>query len=122
MGTRFVIDTNVAIYVLGGRMVDNLPPGSHYVSAVSIVELLSFATLTDDEREQTETFLAGTTVVNVDEQLGRMAAKVRATSGLKLADAIIVATALNLGATLITNDAQIVKARLVRTQTVDLLD
>jgi predicted nucleic acid-binding protein len=38
---RFLLDTNVVIYLLGGRLQHALPQGVHGVSIISEIELLS---------------------------------------------------------------------------------
>jgi hypothetical protein len=44
-----LLDTNVALYLLGGRMAAPLPAGSYGISVISEMELLSWPSLTRQE-------------------------------------------------------------------------
>ena len=39
---RFVLDTNVILYFLGGRLVDPFPAGAYAISVISELELLAY--------------------------------------------------------------------------------
>lgn len=46
---RYVLDTNVALYLLGGRLLNPLPSGEYYLSVISEMEMLSYPSLTKPE-------------------------------------------------------------------------
>lgn len=46
---RFLLDTNVVIYLLGGRLQHALPQGVHGVSIISEIELLSHPALSPND-------------------------------------------------------------------------
>lgn len=113
---RFVIDTNIALYLLGDRLKQSLPLGIYFVSFISEMELLSYPELTDSQAKEIHRFLNDLTVVNLDDEIKDMAIEWRKRYRLKLPDAIIAATSLSLGATLLTNDQQLLKLQELPTQ------
>jgi predicted nucleic acid-binding protein len=44
-----LLDTNVALYLLGGRLAETLPPGDYGISVITEMELLAYPTLTVEE-------------------------------------------------------------------------
>ena len=57
-----LLDTNVALYLLGGRLDAPLPAGDYGVSVITEMELLVWPTLTDEEEKKVRVFLAHLTV------------------------------------------------------------
>lgn len=45
-----LLDTNVVLYLLGGRLANPLPSGQYFVSVITEIELLSYPSL-NSERE-----------------------------------------------------------------------
>ena len=39
---RFVLDTNIILYFLGGRLADSFPAGAYAISVISELELLAY--------------------------------------------------------------------------------
>nr|VFK48821.1 MAG: hypothetical protein BECKTC1821E_GA0114239_11346 [Candidatus Kentron sp. TC] len=83
------------------------------VSQITRMELLSFPGITRDEERQIDAFLAACRVCRLDERTEQEAIRLRRLTGLKLPDAIVAATALVQGATLLTLD-QRMKATIAR--------
>jgi predicted nucleic acid-binding protein len=106
-GQRFVLDTNIILYHLGGRLREPLPAGEYFISAISELELLSYPEMTRQELEGIQRFLACVSVVELDTAVKAAAISRRRDRRLKLPDAIVVATADVLGAVLLTNDARL---------------
>lgn len=104
-----VVDTNVALYHLGGRLAGPLPTGPLLVSIVTEIELLAFKALTPSERNTIHLFLGGVTVINLDGTIKEETIRMRLT-GLRLPDAVVAATASVCGAELLTHDARLLKA------------
>ncbi len=107
----FLIDTNVAIGYLDGReQVRELierhgaAPGNSAVSQITRIELLSFPAITPDEEARINSLLSTVTVILIDEAIEREAIALRRRTRLKLPDAIIAATAVAHGLTLLTLD------------------
>jgi predicted nucleic acid-binding protein len=107
MALRFVLDTNILIYMLDGKLAGFLPVGKHHVSMISVVELLGFPKLDDAEISRIDSLLAKVGLVPVDEPIARLSAGLRRTGTIKVPDSIVVATAIALGGTLLSNDAKL---------------
>ncbi|HEX5139803.1 MAG TPA: PIN domain-containing protein [Dehalococcoidia bacterium] len=116
------MDTNAFIYFLGGEepyfsilkpVFRRVQGGelSFIVSVITEAELLVRPERQEDElaRERIADLLSedGIYVVSVDRRIARRAAVLRGRSGLKLADAIIVATAIETGCdAVVSNDGE----------------
>jgi len=115
-----LLDTNAVLYLLGGRLADFLDDGQYYVSVISEMELLSYPKLTNEAANQIRSFLADVTVVELTRDVKTTAIQLRREHALKLPDAIIAASAMNLDAELLTNDLQLLRALPVRAKALTL--
>jgi predicted nucleic acid-binding protein len=104
-----LLDTNVALYLLGGRLASPLPPGDYGVSVITQMELLSWPSLTTEETKRVNAFLSTLTLCDLTLAVRVRAISLRREERLKLPDAIICATALELGVELWTNDTRLAK-------------
>ncbi len=52
-----LLDTNVALYLLGGQLAEPLPAGSYGVSVITEMELLAWPSLTIEEEKKVREFL-----------------------------------------------------------------
>jgi predicted nucleic acid-binding protein len=109
MVLKRVLDTNAILYFLGGRLARGLPNGQYFISVISEIELLSYTLLDESAQSQIEKFLSGITIVGLSEPVKTQAILLRRKHQLKLPDAIVAATALSLGATLVTNDSKLLR-------------
>ena len=109
MAVRFVLDTNAVLYLLGGRLATVLEPGEYYVSVISEMELLSYPDLATNDENQLRAFLASITLVELTAEVKTAAIELRRRHSVKLPDAIVAASALVLGAELLTNDQQLLR-------------
>lgn len=116
-----VLDTNVVLYFLGGRLTNPLPSGQYFVSVITEIELLSYPSLSSDEEVQIRDFLAKITVVELERSIKDLAITFRKQYRLRLPDAIIAATAQVLNATLFTNDVRLANLTEINTQSVQIL-
>ncbi|HUC92102.1 MAG TPA: type II toxin-antitoxin system VapC family toxin [Paenibacillus sp.] len=115
---KVVIDTNIWLYVVAGvpsavRYLTQLLEQQEtdmYYSAVTYIEIYSYSNLDNEKRRVFDQLLSIGKIVEVNEQISRVAADLRAArkketdKNLKLADACVAATALIQSAVLITND------------------
>jgi tRNA(fMet)-specific endonuclease VapC len=109
-GIRYVLDTNSVIAMINGN--DQLLQKTRYasfvgLSIISVVEFLSFSGINEADKGLLMDLISETDVINLhadNTALLDIIATVRITYRLKLPDAIIAATALYKGATLISND------------------
>ena len=104
---RFVLDTNVILYFLGGRLADPFPAGAYTISVISELELLAYPGLDSSEEQRIRDFLADVSITDLTQSVKQHAVNLRKRFGLKLPDAIVAATALALEATLLTNDQRL---------------
>ncbi len=115
-----VLDTNIALYYLGGRLAVPLPEGAYHVSVITEMELLSYPTLSPKEEQQIQKFLSQLLIVDIEESVKNLAIALRKQHRLKLPDAIISATAQSLDALLLTNDVQLSGIPGLQTQSLAL--
>jgi predicted nucleic acid-binding protein len=104
---RSGLDTNVALYLLGGRLLKPLPIGEFFLSVISEIEMLSYSALTPPEELKICQFLTQVAVVDVNETVKNATIILRKQYRLKLPDTIVCATALSMNAVLLSNDAQL---------------
>ncbi len=109
MGMTGLLDTNAALYLLGGRLTQPLPAGDYGVSVITEMELLAWPSLTCDEEMKVRAFLRTVTVCELTPEIRHRAVGLRRAYRLKLPDAIICATAVEFGVELWTNDAAFAK-------------
>ena len=120
MTERYVLDTNVILYLLGRRLVNPLPIGTFYISIISEMELLSYSAIADDEMVRVQEFLSEVTIVGLNENVKNGAIALRKKYCLKLPDAIVCATALAVNARLLSNDAQLRRVTEINVDTVQI--
>ena len=114
-GKRFLLDTNALIALLkGNQSLLDLTSSAEWVgiSVISILEFSSFSGMTSPDLDLLREFEAAVAVVDLahtDQALIQLIAQTRLRTKLKLPDAIILASAALHEATLITNDAQLLK-------------
>lgn len=104
-GNRYLLDTNILLYLIGKKIpVDALPEGEFSVSFVTELEVLSYPSITPQEEDQLKRFLHDIPVIDITAEIKERTIDLRKKYNLRLPDAIIAATALQLDATLVTND------------------
>lgn len=102
-----LLDTNVALYLVGGQLSSPLPEGDYGVSVITEMEMLAWPSLTTLEEVKVRSFLATITVCELTPTIRATAVRLRRAERLKLPDAIICATAIEHGAELWTNDERL---------------
>jgi len=117
---KCLLDTNVVLYLLGGRLADPLEPGDYCVSIISEMELLSYPSLGTDAEAEIRAFLSAVTAVGLTQEIKDTAVDLRRRHGLKLPDAIVAATAVVTNAELLTNDAGLLKVPGVSSRSLPL--
>ncbi len=108
-GNRYLIDTNIAIYLLAGdeRIADILDQNQIYLSFISELELLSFKKLSKEEETIIKNFLDEIIVIDINKKIKDFVIDLRKKRKIKLPDSIIVATGKFLNIPLITADQQL---------------
>ncbi len=104
-----LLDTNVALYLLGGRLAKPMPIGNYAISVITEMELLAWPSLTTEDEKKVRDFIARLTVYELTPSIRNQAVQLRRAERLKLPDAIVCATALEFGEELWTNDEVLMK-------------
>ena len=115
-----LLDTNVALYLLGGRLAEPLPDGDFGISVITEMELLAYPTLTAEEEERVRQFIARLSICELTPAVRLRAIALRRAERLKLPDAIICATAIEQGVELWTNDTRLANVNGLRRRSVRL--
>ena len=104
-----LLDTNVALYLLGGQLAEQLPAGSYGESVITEMELLAWPSLTTEEEKKVREFLGQVVICELTSSIRGRAVQLRKEQHLKLPDAIVCATAMEFGVELWTNDLTLAK-------------
>ncbi|MGD9931300.1 MAG: PIN domain-containing protein [Mangrovibacterium sp.] len=87
---NYLIDTNVVIYYLGlalskesEKLIDHILSGNYHISVINRIELLGFSKLTKKETIVLESFVAGSTVLDLDEEVIRETIQIRKTHSIE---------------------------------------
>ncbi|MBN2825011.1 MAG: type II toxin-antitoxin system VapC family toxin [Campylobacterales bacterium] len=107
MSGKVLLDTNAIIYALNDRLM--LPKAHYIVSVITEIELLSYSKLTQDEKNSIKALLLHFEVIDLTQVIKNRTISIRQEYGLKLPDSIIVATAIESNATLVSNDKQLLQ-------------
>jgi len=120
-GNRFLLDTNILLYSIGKKIpVDALPEGEFSVSFVPELEVLSYPSITPQEEQQLKRFLHDIPVIDITAEIKERTIDLRKRYNLRLPDAIIAATALQLNATLVTNDKGFSLIQEIQSRSIEL--
>ena len=112
---KIVLDTNAGIFLTMHSDVDvplkqMLDTADVFVSLITRMELLSKPGMEAGESQAIMDFLSRVVVVPIDAPIEAIAIELRRSNPkIKLPDAIIAATAIAMGATLLTNDDQLLR-------------
>lgn len=105
-GNKFILDTNIIIFLLNGDDVlrsffeDKL----FYISVINELELLGFSGLTNAELEKLDFFLDECSIIELNAGIKNIVIELRRKYTIKLPDAIVAATAIFLNIPLISAD------------------
>ena len=113
MGTRYLVDTNIAIYILKGGLSENvtayLAPilsDGCMMSIISRIELLGFAFPEAADEAKAVKFVEESILLPLSDEVADLAIEIRKKHKTKLGDTLIAATAIVHNLSLLTrNDA-----------------
>jgi predicted nucleic acid-binding protein len=105
-GSKMMLDTNIALYLLGGDQVlaAVLDEKEVFVSVISEMEMLGYTGISSEEIIRIKTFLAETSIVELSPEVKNKTIELRQFYNIKLPDAIIAATAILQNIPLISAD------------------
>jgi predicted nucleic acid-binding protein len=112
MNGKFLLDTNVILGYLAGRPESTSFFNEHkgtnfYTSVISRIELLSFHGINPFEERKLLEILDRTSLLSLNAQVENIAILFRRTTRRKLPDSIVAASAIFIGATLVTSDKEL---------------
>lgn len=107
-GKEILIDTNIILYLLKGNdTLENLLQGTEpYISFITELELIGFKNISSTEEKQIIALLKDCAIIPLNNSIKEKYVELRKKYSLKLADAIIAATAISKDIPLITSDKQ----------------
>ena len=117
---RFVLDTNVVIYLQKGDLNESLPPAFYSISIITEMELLSYPMLSDEDINWLHRFIGAVEIIGLTKEVKELAIKLRRSHRLRLPDAIIAASAFVYDAVLLSNDQQLSRVSGLKLQSVRL--
>jgi predicted nucleic acid-binding protein len=105
-GNSLVVDTNILIYYFEGNpRARALIEGHHiYASSITAIELLGYAQITPKEESIIRALLAGCHLIELTTAIQERTIQIKQAINIKTPDAIIAASALELGFPLATED------------------
>src|SRR5258708_36905696 len=107
-GKEILIDTNIILYLLKGNdtLEEMLQGKEIYISFITELELIGFKNITANEEKQVTLLLKDCLIISLNTSIKEKYVEIRKKYQLKLADAIIAATAISTAIPLITSDKQ----------------
>lgn len=111
MGQNFLIDTNVVIYYIDGKI-----PISHYekvseifrnsfnISTITKIEVMGWHKITDSDKKRLLTFIDNANVIYLDEEIEQKSIELKQEIKIAIPDAIIAATACTYDLVLVTRN------------------
>lgn len=107
-GNSFVVDTNIALYLLSGNatIADALDNATIYASFVTQLELLGYKGITAQEAQKVKFFLCDCIIVDINDEIKQHVIDIRQKYRLKLPDSIIAATSMFLEVPLFSADKE----------------
>lgn len=112
MATKgYLIDTNAGIDYLAEAMpekglsfLDGVIDNGYSISVISRIELYAYSKLTEQDKESLDIMTAQASVLNINDDIIEKTIEIRKTYKTKLPDAIIAATAMVYGFTMISRN------------------
>ena len=111
MTVKYLFDTNILIYYLNNEIPENnikkrkkILDSSFIISAITKLELLGWNKLTKEGITIVRNFLKSSQIESISNEIIDISIKIKQNSKIKAPDAIIAATALNNGLTIVTRN------------------
>ncbi len=111
MGTGYLLDTNIAIYLLDGALpphalakVQSMLVSECNLSIISKIEMLGWQFPDTHKKQEAESFTLAANVYRLTDSIADQTILLRQANKIKLGDAVIAATALLNNFTLITRN------------------
>lgn len=85
-----LLDTNIILYFLAGKLKNPLPDNEYFVSGITQLELLSYPALDHKSELAIDKFLKQVEIINLNPEIIRKTIEIRKKYKLKLPDSIII--------------------------------
>ena len=110
-GTRLFVDTNILIYLLNGDTdISKILEGKTLIiSFITELELKSYSNISDEEMVFIDELLDECQIININDEIKRLAIEFRKTKKMKLPDAIVAASAFYSKLPIFTADKDFMK-------------
>ena len=118
---KLLLDTNIILYFLSGRLKEPLTDNDYYASVITQLELLSYPSLEKKEESSIEEFLKQIEIVDLNHVINKKTVEIRKKYQLKLPDSIIVATAIFLDVEILSNDLRLAKITEIKCRNLELV-
>jgi predicted nucleic acid-binding protein len=118
---KWLIDTNLALYFLGGLLAEPMPEGEYAISVITEMELLSYPELDPEAERNIRAFISSIERIGLSDEIIQTAIDLRRRYSLKLPDAIIASTACVSAARLLTNDTKLLHVAEITCQQARLM-
>lgn len=115
-----VLDTNIVIYLLEGRLAEPIAEKRSAVSVITEIELLSHSKLDEKGEAAIRDFLRSVMTVPLTVAIKEQAIQLRRQHGLSIPDAIVAATAVVMKSELFSNDRELAQTPGVQCRTLEL--
>ena len=109
MGKKILIDTNIAIGYIGNRLsaeamdkLDKIFNTEYHISVINKIELLVYPNLNKNEEEKFNLLINNSIIHTIDNKTIEKTITIRQTHKIKLPDALIAATCLVNGLSILT--------------------
>jgi predicted nucleic acid-binding protein len=111
-GRRFLLDSNVLIDALNGRInllafLSSFPDCEVYINLIVEIEVLSKTGMSVREEADIRMLLNSFKWAEIDKPVRETVIQIRKSKSLRLPDAIIAATSIAIGATVLSNDSHL---------------
>ena len=110
---KYLIDTNTTIDYLGEKLTENglsfmddIVDGGYFISVINKIELFSYSKLTENDLIALTIFVDNSSTLSISDEIVDKTIEIRKKYKTKLPDAIIAATAIVNGLTLISRNAK----------------
>ena len=112
MAMKYLFDTNIVIYYLGGfalssnalERIDDICKKAQHISVIFKLELLGFNFASASNEKETKEFVARSLVYSINPKIETETIRIRKSVKIKLADAIIAATSIINNFSLLTRN------------------
>ena len=116
---KYLLDTNAVIDALNQGF--KFPNNEYFISVITEIELFSHSNLTLQDRENLKLAISQFQSIELTSTIKEETIRIRQISRIKLPDSIIIASAINKNAILVTADKQLINSQIIKTILLDEL-